>query len=118
MVNSKQKGAAGEREFAQFCREHGFENVRRGQQFSAIDEQGKQHPDVVGLPGCHVEVKRVQLLNVNRAMEQSIREAGIGRFPIVAHRKNGKGWLVTMKAEDWFPLYGAWEAKTFLKIKV
>jgi len=81
-INSRQKGAAGEREWAKLCREQGFEDARRGQQFSGIE--GK---DVVGLPDIHVEVKRVERLNISKAMEQAIEDSKDTEIPIVAHRK-------------------------------
>ena len=99
-INSRQKGAGGEREFAKLCREHGYD-VRRGQQFNGLEGE-----DVVGLEGFHVEVKRVERLNLDKAMEQSIRDCKSGDVPIVAHRKNGKPWLITMLAEDWFKMKG------------
>ena len=102
MVNSKRKGNNGEREFAKLCRFEGYD-VRRGQQYNGLEGE-----DVVGLPGVHVEVKRVQRLNVDAAMLQSITDAD-GKVPIVAHRKNNCEWLITMTAEDWFKLYGEWE---------
>jgi len=101
--NSRNKGAAGEREFAKLCREQGYD-CRRGQQFSGIEGE-----DVVGLPGIHIEVKRVEALNVGSAMEQSARDCQ-GKIPIVAHRKNGKPWLVTMLAGDWFGLFREYES--------
>ena len=102
MVNSKRKGNNGEREFAKLCRFEGYD-VRRGQQYNGLEGE-----DVVGLPGVHVEVKRVQRLNVDAAMLQSITDAD-GKVPIVAHRKNNCEWLITMTAEDWFKLYREWE---------
>lgn len=102
-MNSRAKGARGEREFAKLCREEGYD-CRRGQQYSGVEGE-----DVVGLPYIHVEVKRVQALNIDKAMEQSIRD-GQDKIPIVAHRKDGKGWLVTMRAGDWFKLYREFEA--------
>jgi Holliday junction resolvase len=102
-MNSKRKGAAGEREFAKVCREHGYE-ARRGQQYNGIEGE-----DVVGLPGVHIEVKRVERLNIEEAMSQSKADAQ-GKIPIVAHRKNNCEWLITMRAEDWFKLYREWEA--------
>ena len=57
-MNSKQKGGRGEREFAAFCREQGYD-AKRGQQFQG----GADSPDVKGLPGIHIEVKRVERLN-------------------------------------------------------
>ena len=68
MTNSRQKGARGERELAAVLREHGFE-CRRGQQFCGANGDA----DVVGLPGIHIECKRVESLNTpegNRASEK------------------------------------------------
>ena len=110
-MNSREKGKRGEREFARLCREHGYE-ARRGQQYSGIEGQ-----DVVGLPGVHVEVKRVERLNVNDAIFQSHMDAAEGEIPIVAHRKNQDVWLVTMTAADWFKLYQEWESGMELKRK-
>lgn len=65
-------------------------------------------PDLSGLPGIHVEVKRVERLNVQEAMEQSIRDCqqmGDG-IPALFHRRNRKPWLVTMRLEDWLMIYG------------
>ena len=65
-------------------------------------------PDLTGLPGIHIEVKRVEKLNVCEAMEQSIRDSermGDG-VPALFHRRNRKPWLVTMRLEDWLQFYG------------
>ena len=101
-INSKQKGARGEREFAKLCRDNGY-NARRGQQYNGIEGD-----DVVGLDGIHVEVKRVERLNIEDAMSQAKVDAK-GKLPIVAHRKNNCEWLITMRAEDWFKLYREWK---------
>ena len=63
--------------------------------------------DITGLPGIHIEVKRVEKLNVCEAMEQSIRDSermGDG-LPVLFHRRNRKPWLVTMRLEDWMRMY-------------
>jgi len=104
-INSRQKGAKGEREWAAFCRDKGYKDVRRGQQFSGLEGE-----DCVGLPFIHQEVKRVEKLNINSAMVQSSNDAQ-GKIPIVAHRRNREKWKVTMWADDWFELYKAWEEK-------
>lgn len=109
MKNSRQKGARGEREFAALCRQEGY-SCRRGQQYSGIEGQ-----DVVGLPHIHVEVKRVERLNVYDAIAQAVRDAKDGKLPIVAHRKNHHPWLITMRAEDWFRLYREFEASMALE---
>lgn len=110
-INSKKKGAAGEREWSKFCREQGYE-VRRTQQYAGGTEESA---DCVGLPGIHQEVKRVQALNINAAMVQAARDNKGKHIPIVAHRKNGEAWKVTMWAEDWFKLYREWEAGRAIK---
>lgn len=96
MTNSRRKGAVGEREIAKYLREHGFTEARRGQQFKG----GADSPDVVGLTGFHIEVKRVERLDLNAAMDQSIRDCGENETPIVVHRRNNDYWKVTMRLDD------------------
>ena len=105
-MNSKEKGKRGELEWAAFCRGQGYECRRTAQYCGKTGDAA----DVVGLPGIHVEVKRVERLNIEDAMSQAIHDSKGERLPIVAHRKNNADWLVTMKAEDWFSLYRSWEA--------
>ncbi|MFU2419356.1 MAG: hypothetical protein ACM67S_01205 [Bacteroidota bacterium] len=100
MTNSRQKGARGERELAAVLREHGFE-CRRGQQYSGANGDA----DVVGLPGVHIECKRVESLNIYKAIEQAKSDARENELPAVFHRKNGKPWLVTMTLEDWMKIF-------------
>lgn len=94
-MNSRNKGARGERELAELLRKYGYE-ARRGQQFSGANGDA----DVVGLPGYHIECKRVEKLNLDEAMAQSIRDARENEIPIVCHRKDRKGWMVTLRFED------------------
>ena len=106
-INSRAKGARTERELAKRLREFGYEDARRGVQYSGLFGDA----DVVGLPGIHIESKAVERLNVWNAMAQSIRDARDGEIPVVMHKKNRTGWLVTMSLEDWMGLYKAWEKK-------
>ena len=96
---SRDKGKRGEREFATVLRDHGYKG-RRGVQYHG----GPDSPDVEGLPGFHIEVKRVERLNLYDALDQSKQDAGDDEIPIVAHRKNGKRWVVVMEAEDFFAI--------------
>ena len=50
-------------------------------------------------PNLHIEVKRVEALNVPKAMRQAERDAG-ANVPVLAHRRNREPWLITIKAED------------------
>lgn len=103
-MNSRTKGKRGELEAAHLLKEYGYD-ARRGQQFSGINGDA----DVVGLPGIHLEVKRVEKLNIDDALSQSIRDARKNEIPIVMHRKNYAEWKITMRFSDWIELYGAWE---------
>lgn len=102
---SRNKGKVGERELAAALRAEGFESARRGQQYSGSETSA----DVVGLPGIHIECKRVEKLNIYEAVEQAQRDAGDGgELPVVFHRRNRKPWLVTMPLSDWMILYRKW----------
>lgn len=99
-MNSREKGKRGELEVAHLLEKYGYE-ARRGQQYAGANGD----PDVVGLPGIHIEVKRVEKLNIDIAMQQSVRDARENEIPIVMHRKNRADWLVTMRFDDWMKLY-------------
>lgn len=104
-LNSKQKGARAERQWAELCRQHGYEEVRRTAQFCG---KSGEAADCIGLPYIYQEVKHVEKLNLREAMRQAIRDCKAedkGNIPIVASKKNGRPWLVTMTAENWFELY-------------
>lgn len=98
---SQRKGRSGEIELAKILTECGFQMVL-GNPMTF----GKE-PDIRGLPGIHIEVKRVERLNVSSAMKQAILDSE--RFddgmPTVFHRKNREGWLVTMRLDDFLTLY-------------
>lgn len=104
-MNSRNKGKRGELEAAHALQKYGYD-ARRSQQYAGINSDA----DVVGLPGIHIEVKRVEKLNLENAMQQSERDAGANEKPIVMHRKNHSQWLVTMPLDEWMELYQAWES--------
>lgn len=104
-LNSREKGAAGERELSGKLKEYGY-NTRRGQQYCGANGDA----DVVGLPGIHIECKRVEKLNLYDAMSQAMSDAKDKEKPTVFHRKNRCEWLVTMRLSDWIELYREWEA--------
>jgi len=105
----KDRGTRGEILWRDECHKAGFENVQRGGQLPY--QKGGELADVIGLYGIHQEVKFTERLNVRQAVEQSIRDCQAGEYPIVAHKTARKEFLVTMRAGDWFKLYGAWLEK-------
>lgn len=105
-TNGRQKGKRGELELSHKLQEFGFE-TRRGQQYCGSNGDA----DVVGLPGIHIECKRVEKLNLEAAMEQAESDANDDETPVVVHRKNRTPWLVTMLLEDFIRLYKGGEKK-------
>lgn len=98
---SQRKGRAGEIELANIFRSYGYEaDPGQALNYGTV-------PDVVGLPGIHCEVKRVERLNVPEAMKQAMRDAE--KFhdgaPALFHRRSREPWLVTMCLQDWMRLY-------------
>lgn len=95
-INSRRKGADGEREFAAVLKARNLE-ARRGQQFSG----GTDSPDVVcsSLTNVHFEVKRVRAGNPYIWLAQAQRDAK-KKVPIVAHRRNGKDWVAILPMND------------------
>jgi Holliday junction resolvase len=98
-INSRDKGAAAERELAEFLRERGHE-AKRGQQYKG----SKDSPDVIhDIPGVHIECKRVENFSLYPALEQAIEDAG-DRVPVVFHRRNRREWVVIMRATDYLDM--------------
>ena len=97
-MNSKAKGSAGERELCMWLTAHGYPARRNEQRYIG----GKGNPDisVEGLERFHLEIKRMEWLNIHAAMRQAERDAD-GRIPAVVHRRNREPWLITMRLDDW-----------------
>ena len=93
---SRNKGKRGEREAALELGAVFACDARRGVQYQG----GPESPDVV-LAGVnvHVEAKRVESLNLYKALEQAREDAG-DKLPIVWHRRNGKRSVVIVDTED------------------
>jgi Holliday junction resolvase len=99
MTNSCVKGKVGERELANLLKKHGYA-ASRGQQHKG----GGDSPDVVGLPGFHLECKRVEKGSLYDWLEQAQRDKADGAIPVVAHRKSRKDWVAIMSFEDFLSL--------------
>jgi Holliday junction resolvase len=97
-MNSREKGKRGERQWRDELRANGY-MARRGQQFSGSPDS----PDVIceELGWLQFEVKAVERLNIEDAMEQARRDA-VAKTPVVAHKRSFRRWLVTMDAETFF----------------
>lgn len=99
-INSRAKGAVGERECAEALRQiMGWEGVRRAQQFNG--NAGDADLVIPQLPTIFPEVKRVQNLCVPKAMDKAVEQCK-GKCPVLFHRTNRarNGWLVTVRLTD------------------
>ena len=99
-MNSRAKGKRGELEAVRVWRSYGYQEVRRGVQYNGADGSA----DIIGIPGIHCEVKRVEHLDLAKALRQSMLDswaAGKGELPIVMHRRNNCPWFVTMDSGVW-----------------
>lgn len=97
-INSRAKGAAGERELANYLKEYGVE-ARRGQQFHG----GGDSPDVVAdtiFSDLHIECKRVEAGNLYSWLEQAKRDTKPGKRPVVVHRRNAREWVAILTLDD------------------
>lgn len=66
-------------------------------------------PDLVGLPGIHIEVKRAEQVRLSEWMQQA--KTDNKRFsdgmPVVFHRRNREPWRVTMSLANFMDIYSA-----------
>jgi Holliday junction resolvase len=106
--SQRSKGARGERELADLLRSLGHANAARGNQFG-----GARHktPDVVGLPGVHIECKREQgvgWLRPLQALQQARNDAQLGEVSAVAFRVDHGEWCWVIPIEDTDRFIDAW----------
>lgn len=104
-MNSKRKGSRGERNLAKELQKYGYE-AKRSQQFKG----GADSPDVVGLPGIHIECKfyRDPLTHTQKEafIQQAERDSEGKTIPAVFHKANRQPWEVTMRVSDFSILIG------------
>ena len=101
---SREKGKRGEREVAGIFRDAGWETARRTSQYCGKTGDAS---DVTGIPGLHIEVKRVEREAVRAWMAQAERDAqadGRDEIPVVIHRRSDAPWLVTLSLADFIKI--------------
>ena len=96
------KGRRAELELCRVLNDLGFTSVRPGVAVSFGVE-----PDVLGLDGFHVEIKRRERIEISAWMRQAEQDSQ--RFkngaPVVMFRRNREPWRVCMNLSDWLTLY-------------
>ncbi|WP_161883900.1 hypothetical protein [Deinococcus alpinitundrae] len=109
-VNSRRKGADGEREFTRALTDAGFP-ATRGQQHAG----GANSPDVrcEALAWIHFEVKRMadckmfSPAQIKTWEAQARRDAGPDKLPVIAHRWNGQStwWVRILPSNGHMPYW-------------
>ena len=96
---SKNKGARGEREVAEILSGYGFES-QRGRQFCGSPDS----PDVISpeFP-LHIEVKRVERLNLSEAFKQAEEDSG-EKPACVIHRKSREDGKISLNLTDFLKM--------------
>lgn len=101
--SSRDKGKRGEREFAALLRSLGFDEARRTVQYCGNTGDAD---DVAGVEGLHFEVKRCETTKIGEWTKQAARDCtDTNKVPVVAHRRNGEPWLITIPAIDFLLIY-------------
>ena len=98
---SQRKGRAAEIELAEVLRGYGY-HAAPGTALNYGTE-----PDVIGLPGLHLEVKRCERLQLPAWIEQAERDAQRMQdgAPVVIFRQNRQPWRVCLRLDDFMRLY-------------
>lgn len=97
-INSKAKGARGERELCTFLRETYGLHAERTQQYCGNSSDSS---DIRSDLDCHIEVKRVDRLNLAQAFDQARQDSiNSGKTPVVCHKKDRGEWMISMALAD------------------
>jgi hypothetical protein len=100
-LSERRKGAKGELEAIALIREAGWSHARRTHDGRTQSGRG----DVAGGPaGVHVEIKRVERLNVPGALAQVRADADPLDIPVLVHRPSRSEWMATLPLADLLPL--------------
>jgi hypothetical protein len=101
-VNSRAKGARGEREFIARHLAPYWPEAKRN-----LDQFGLDKRDALSCAGVHWQIKYQERLNIWLALAQAEREATGGDLPIVAFRRaRPNRWFCALDAEALVALLG------------
>lgn len=92
-INSRQKGKRGELELCHILKESFGWDAERSVQHCG--NAGDSDLILKGFPNLFVECKRVEQLNLSKAMELAKKQAG-QKVPAIFHRKDREDWMVTI----------------------
>jgi Holliday junction resolvase len=96
-ARERAKGARGELEIVHLLHDHGWKNARR-----TSDGRGQAtRGDITNGPaGVHIEVKRVERVNIPAALRQAENDSNTHDIPVVVHRPSRMEWMATLPFND------------------
>lgn len=101
--SQRTKGAAGEREWCEYLRSHGFDAQR-------LLGQARDGGGDVPCPPVLYEVKRYRHIAVRKFLDQAVKSVlsyhgGACDLPVVAMREDGRtDWMILLRADDFMRL--------------
>lgn len=101
-INSRKKGARGEREIAEILRGYGYE-ARRSAQYCGNTGDAA---DVVGVAGLHIEVKYREQVRDEMYIEQAEHDARKGDLPLVFYRRSREQWKALLRLDTFMLIWG------------
>jgi Holliday junction resolvase len=107
-VNSRAKGARGEREVVKIAAHYGFDSWRTPNSGAFAHARG----DINGIPGLHIEVKRREQIRMLDWWRQAENDCPAGLLPVVVWRTTRNPWRVSLPLDEWHglrDLYGVKE---------
>ena len=100
-VQSRRKGLVGENEMVHVLESMGYTARRTAALQAGENVHGDPDVEVTELPMVHIEVKRVERLNLEKAMKQAEQDAARRlALPVVCHRQNQCEWMITLRLEN------------------
>lgn len=94
-INSRNKGAAGEREFINTHLRPYWPDACRN-----IDQFGSDKRDCLNVAACHFQIKRTESFRIWEAIKQAETEAAPIDLPVVAFRRNRSKWYCVIEASE------------------
>lgn len=106
---SRQKGGRGEREWKDVLNKTFHTNYARTPMSGAFEGLKGDVRKLYGSPRTiadkfHWEIKRVEKLNIHKAIAQAVRDSRPPLIPCVPFRRNNEEWLITLRAVDFLNL--------------
>lgn len=116
---ARQKGFQFERDVAKMLSEATGLEWKRG--LGQTREGGAEVPDVMPPEGelrnrLHIECKRQKTCSIKTALKQALNDIGDGpEAPIIITKDDRKDALVTMRLDEFIPMFDAWLEKNNFK---